>query len=262
MNIRSTSIPLSTRRRTLLRVVGTTVLSVASVAVLLWVAPPAQVVASLEKMDPVWLLTAVALELGSCLSYVVVFRRFFPEPARRTGRRVAWIAMGASAVLPGGNLSSPATIGWMLRFQDIDGRVDARRLVERCGALLSFLILFGFVVNGLAGACLLLGIGHGPHDLAHSGIPILVSVFVIGSAVAVMLIGRGYRGRFAATARSVAASLEEAWKSLARPHWRLLGAVGFQCLDIAALWAACRATGHSLGALTLPSRTSSATWRR
>jgi uncharacterized membrane protein YbhN (UPF0104 family) len=155
--------------------------------------------------------------------------------------------MGASAVLPGGNLSSPATIGWMLRYHDIDGR----RLIERCGALLSFLILFGFAVNGVAGSFLLVGIGRGPHDLAHSGIPILVSALVIGSAVAAWLIGRRYCGRFATIARSIAAALEDAWRSLATPHWRLLGAVGFQCLDIAALWAACRATGHSLGVLAL-----------
>ena len=49
-------------------------------------------------------LAAVALELGSCLSYVIVFRHFFPEPPRADGRRVAWLAMGAGAVLPGGNI--------------------------------------------------------------------------------------------------------------------------------------------------------------
>jgi uncharacterized membrane protein YbhN (UPF0104 family) len=230
-----------------MRVLGTAIIGVVSVGVLLWVAPPKQVVSSIGHMNPVWLLAAVALELGSCLSYVVVFRRFFPDPPRRVTRQVAWITMGASAVLPGGNLTSPVTIGWLLRHHGI----GARRLVERCGALLSFLILFGFVVNGLAGAFLLGGIGHGPHDLEHAGIPILVSLFVIGSAVAAMLIGRRYQGRFVATARSIAASLEGGWQSLSNPHWRLLGAVGFQCLDIAALWAVCRATGNHLGALAL-----------
>jgi len=76
--------------------------------------------------NPMWLLAAVGLELGSCLGYVIVFRRFFPEPPQRVGRQVAWIAMGASAVLPGGNLSSPASIGWLLRHHGI----GARRLVE------------------------------------------------------------------------------------------------------------------------------------
>ncbi len=52
-------------------------------------------------------------------------------------------------------------------------------------------------------------------------------------------------------ARSVGASLERAWASVLHPHWRMLGAAGFLCLDMTALWAACRATGHPLGALAL-----------
>jgi uncharacterized membrane protein YbhN (UPF0104 family) len=244
---RSVAIRWRTPPRRGVRVLGTAILTVVSIGVLLWVAPPAQVISAIADMNPVWLLAAVALELGSCLSYVVIFRRFFPEPPRAVARQVAWIAMGASAVLPGGNLSSPATIGWLLRHHGI----GARRLVERCGALLAFLILFGFFINGLAGAFLLVGIGHGSHDLEHSGIPILVSIFVIGSSVAIMLIGRRYRGRGAATARSIAVSLEDASRSLSNPHWRLLGAAGFLWLDMAALWAACRATGHHLGVLAL-----------
>lgn len=230
-----------------MRIAGTAILGFVSFAVLVWVAPPTQVISSIAKMNPLWLVAGVALELGSCLSYVIVFRRFFPEPSRRVGRQVAWIAMGAGAVLPGGNFSSAATTAWLLRH---DG-IGVRSLIERCGALLSFLILFGFAVNGLAGTFLLVGIGHGPHDLEHSGIPILVSAFVISAAAAVMLIGRRYRGHFAATAGSVAASLEGAWRSLARPHWRMLGAAGFLCLDMAALWAACHATGHPIGTLPL-----------
>ncbi|HLY47731.1 MAG TPA: lysylphosphatidylglycerol synthase transmembrane domain-containing protein [Solirubrobacteraceae bacterium] len=238
---------MASRRRPSLRVLGTVIVTLISLAVLFWVAPPAQVIASLEAMNPVWLLGAVVVELGSCLSYVVVFRRFFPEPTRPVGRRVAWIAMGAGAVLPGGNFSSAAATGWLLRGHGI----GMRRLAERCGALLAFLTLLGFFFNGVAGALLLVGAGHGPHDLEHSGVPILVSLFVIGAAIAMMVAGGRYRGRFSSTARSVAASLEGAWKSLRSPHWRLLGAAGFLLLDMAALWAACRATGHPVGALAL-----------
>src|SRR5436305_14097511 len=129
------------------------ILSVVSVGVLLWVAPPAQVIHSIADMNPLWLLATVGLEIGSCLSYVVVFRGFFPEPPRPVSRQVAWIAMGAGAVLPGGNFSSAATTGWLLRHNGI----GMRALVERCGALLCFLTLFGFFVNGIAGAFLLVG---------------------------------------------------------------------------------------------------------
>jgi uncharacterized membrane protein YbhN (UPF0104 family) len=160
---------------------------------------------------------------------------------------VAWIAMGAGAVLPGGNFSSAATTAWLLRNDSI----GARSLIERCGALLSFLLLFGFAVNGVAGAFLLVGIGRGPHDLEHAGIPILVSIFVISSALAIKAVGPRYRGNFAAAAHSVSAALEAAWTSLLRPHWRMLGAAGFLWLDMASLWAACHATGHRVGALAL-----------
>jgi uncharacterized membrane protein YbhN (UPF0104 family) len=228
-------------------VLATTVVGALSIGVLFWVAPPTQVIDSIGDMNPDWVLAAVAFELGSCLSYVVVFRRFFPELRRAAGRQVAWIAMGAGAVLPGGNFSSAATTGWLLRHHGI----GARALVERCAALLCFLTLFGFFVNGVAGALLLVGVGHGPHDLEHSGIPILVSLFVIGTAVAAMTLGRRYRPRAATTGGSVVASLEGAWASVARPHWRTLGAAGFLLLDMAALWAACRATGHPLGGLAL-----------
>jgi len=237
---------IGSRKRRRVRVLGTAILGVTSVGVLLFVAPPAQVIDTIGDMSPVWLLAAVGLEIGSCLSYVIVFRRFFPEPPRPVSRQVAWIAMGAGAVLPGGNFSSAAATGWLLR----DHGIGARRLVERCGALLCFLTLFGFFLNGVAGAALLVGIGHGPHDLAHSGIPILVSLFVIGAAVAAMVAGRRY-ARAPAAARSVAASLHGAWESLINPHWRMLGAAGFLCLDMAALWAACRATGHPIGVLAL-----------
>lgn len=229
------------------RVFGAVIVSAVSVGVLVWVAPPGQVIKSIGDLNPVWLLGAVLFELGSCLSYVVVFRRFFPEPSRKAGRQVAWMAMGAGAVLPGGDFSSAAATGWLLRHHEI----GARRLVERCGALLSFLILFGFLTNGLAGAFLLAGIGHGPHDLEHSGIPILVSIFVIGSAVAIRLVALRYRGRFATSACSIAASLDGAWRTVSVPHWRMLGAAGFLWLDMAALWATCRATGHPVGVLAL-----------
>jgi hypothetical protein len=76
-------------------------------------------------------------------------------------------------------------------------------------------------------------------------------VFVIGVALTAMIVGRRHHARVPAAARSVAASLHGAWEALLNPHWRMLGAAGFLCLDMAALWAACRATGHPLGVLAL-----------
>ena len=232
------------------RVLITGLIGAISVGLLLWVAPPASVIRQIGHMSPAWVLVAVALELASCLGYVVIFRRFFPEPPRAVSRQVAWIAVGAGAVLPGGNISSAAATGWLLRRHGI----GTRPLLERCGALLCLLTGFGFVINGIAGVLLLAGAPGGPHDLPHTGGPILVSIGVLSGAVLVVIVGRRYGergGRSLVLVRVLAAGLEGAWRAVRTPSWRLLGGAGFLMLDMGALWAACAATGHPLGAPAL-----------
>jgi uncharacterized membrane protein YbhN (UPF0104 family) len=235
------------RRRPSGRALGSAIVAVGSLGLLLWVAPPASVIQQIGDMNATWLLVAVVLELGSCLSYVIVFRRFFPEPPGAISRRVAWIAMGAAAVLPGGNISGAAATGWLLRRHG----VDPRRLLTRCVGLLFLFIGFGFVANGAAGALLLAGVPDGPNDLSHTGLPILVSVGVLSLATLIVCFTRRAGARAPRLVRSIAAALEGAWKQMGTPHWRLLGAAGFLCLDMAALWAACAATGHRIGLLAV-----------
>ncbi len=229
------------------RVLGTALLGLGSLGLLLWVAPPSEVIDQIGAMSPTWVVGAVALELGSCVSYVIVFRRFFPEPPPAVSRRIAWIAMGAGAVLPGGNLSSAAATGWLLRGHEI----GTRPLLSRCAALLCLLTAFGFIVNGLAGVLLLAGVSDGPHDLLHTGGPILVSIAVLSLAASLAAVTRRIGEAAPRPIREIAAGLEGAWRSVGAPHWRLLGTAGFLCLDMAALWAACAATGHPIGFLAL-----------
>jgi uncharacterized membrane protein YbhN (UPF0104 family) len=217
------------------------------VGLLVWVAPPGAVIDQIGRMNGTWVTLALALELGSCLSYVVVFRYFFPEPPRAESRRVAWLAMGAGAVLPGGNISSAAATGLLLRRAGL----GTRQLLGRCAALLCLLTAFGFAANGVAGVLLLAGVPDGPLDLSHDAIPIAVSAAVLSGAAIVMLASRRFGARTPRAVRGVAAGLEGAWSAVRHPSWRLLGAIGFFCLDMAALWAACAATGHRLGLLAV-----------
>ena len=214
--------PKGRRRRPGVRTLVVALVAAGSLGLLLWVAPLDDVIAQIGHMQLHWVLAAVALEIGSCLSYVVVFRRFFPEPPRGVSHQVAWMAMGAGAVLPGGNISSAAATGWLLRRHGI----GPRRLLERCAALLCLLTAFGFVVNGVAGVMLLIGLPGGPHDLSHTGIPILVSVGVLGTAAGVALVIRRWGERAPRFVRGIAVGLEGAWRAAGTPHWRLLGAAG------------------------------------
>ena len=177
----------------------------AELGLLLWVAPLAKVIAQIGHMQLRWVIATVALEIGSCLSYVVVFRRLFPEPPRGVSHRVAWMAMGAGAILPGGNISSAAATGWLLRRHG----VGTRRLLERCAALLCLLTAFGSAINGLAGVLLLIArLPGGPHDLSHTGIPILVSVGVLSTAAVVALAIRRVGEGAPRFVRGVAVGLE------------------------------------------------------
>jgi uncharacterized membrane protein YbhN (UPF0104 family) len=236
-----------THMRSSHRALITAFVAAASMALLFVVAPPGEVLDQLGALNPGWVLAAIGLEIVSCVSYVVVFRRFFPEPPGGVSREVAWTAMGAGAVLPGGNISSAAATGWLLRGHGI----GTRRLIERCAALLCLLTAFGFFVNGFAGALLLVGVPGGPHDFKHTMGPILVSVGVLSAATLVAWVARRQGSRAPASLRGLASGLEGAWHEVVTPHWRLIGVAGYLLLDMAALWAACRATGHPLGALSV-----------
>ncbi len=225
----------------------TAIAGAVSIGALVWVAAPGKVLDQVADMNAAWVIGAVALEVGSCLGYLIVFRYFFPEPPAATSRRVAWISMGAGAVLPGGNISSAAATGVLMRHHGL----GTRQLLGRCAALLCLLTALGFAVNGVAGALLLAGVPDGPVDLSHAGIPVLVSVVVLSGAAIVVLASRRFGGRTPKAVRGVAAGLEGAWAAVRKPSWRLIGAAGFVCLDIAALWAACAATGHRLGFLAV-----------
>jgi uncharacterized membrane protein YbhN (UPF0104 family) len=225
------------------RGVLTFLIGLASVAALFYVAPPSKVVHQFDSMRLTWVTVAVAFEFASCLSYVVLFRRVFPEPPGRTSWQVAWIAMGAGAVLPGGNMASAVSTGLLLRKYGI----GARRLAERCAALLCLLTALGFVFNGVAAVLILIGVDSRPYSVLHSLGPIAVSLGVLGGA---LTLARGIRRlgpRMPKLVRGVASGLEGAWRLVLDANWRLLGAAGFTLLDMGALWAACRATGHPLG---------------
>jgi hypothetical protein len=49
-------------------VLGAALLGLGSVGLLLWVAPPGEVIDQIREMSWAWVLAAIALELGSCLS--------------------------------------------------------------------------------------------------------------------------------------------------------------------------------------------------
>ncbi|MDX6548888.1 MAG: hypothetical protein QOG33_2438 [Gaiellales bacterium] len=90
------------------------VLSVLMGALILAV-PGLQTVAHrVAHASPGWIALAIALELASCVGYMVAFALVFPAPPRRVAARIAWAEMGFGAVVPIGGAGGFALGGWML----------------------------------------------------------------------------------------------------------------------------------------------------
>ena len=78
----------------------TIALLVGALVSLLVEVPGLQTVASeISHVSGDWLVLAVALELASCASFVVIFRHFFKGVPAQPARNLAWTEMGSGALL-------------------------------------------------------------------------------------------------------------------------------------------------------------------
>jgi uncharacterized membrane protein YbhN (UPF0104 family) len=223
------------------RLAGAGIAAAAGLSLLLAVPSLRPVLEHVRDARPGWLLLAAALELASCASFVVVFRLCFDRVGVREARRLAWASMGSSVLLPGGSVAGLACGGWLMRRAGASPDWIARR-----SSALFFLTSACSAAAVPIGAALLPA---GPHDLVRAAVPVAVAALAVAVVVALPRCAPRRDGLVG----ELAAGIREAERALARPTWRLLGAVGYLGFDIAVLWAAFRALGVSpqAGALML-----------
>jgi uncharacterized membrane protein YbhN (UPF0104 family) len=236
---RGTSLSAQIARRTIVVVL----LSAVTASLLLAVPGLQGVAQQIAGLNAAWVVAAVALEFGSCLALVVIFRLFFEEVPAGPAREVAWTEQGAGALLPGGGAGALAIGGWLLQRQGVSGG----RLIERSSAL--FFLTSATNVAALvgAGALLAAGVASGPHDLELTGIPIMGGLTALTAVLLIPSLTRRSSPRRAASwFADLVDGIDGARHALLSPSWRLIGAVGYLALDIAALGASFAATGHPL----------------
>jgi uncharacterized membrane protein YbhN (UPF0104 family) len=224
------------------RMITLTLFAIGALTVLLAVPELREVLAAIRHLKAPWLILAIALELASCLSFVIIFRHFFDGLPARLARAVAWTEMGSGALLSGGGAGSLAIGGWLVHRAGM----PTREIVRRSSGL--FFLTSATNVAALIGGGLLLltGISSSSHPLLLGGPPILAGLLGAGGAIALPPLMRHHP---AWTKRwfwlqELTAGIGEAEHALLRPSWRQLGALGYLGFDIAVLWATFGAVGY------------------
>jgi uncharacterized membrane protein YbhN (UPF0104 family) len=194
----------------------------------------------IAAMDPAWVLGALAFELASCVSFVVIYRLFFNRIAPAPARALAWTSMAGGVLLPAGGAGGLAIAGWLAHVMGH----ETGWIIRRSSALFVLTSAVNVVTLIAVGFLALAGAG-GPSDLLHAGLPVLLGCAMIGAVVAlVRRAGPPQREVGGVTRRAeLLDGVGEAGAMLVRPTWRVAGAAGYLWFDIAVLWATFNAIG-------------------
>src|SRR5215213_6415991 len=199
--------------------------------------------------QPEWLFVAAVLQLGSCASYVLVFRAVFCQ-------RMSWITsaeiglaeLAANSVFSVGGAGGLALGAWILRRGGLPASYIARRTVAFF--LLTSLANVGFLALG--GLALATGILHGSPALLLGLIPAVAAALAIALALgarqlAGALARRSMRARLAAGASAVGDGVDEALRLLRTGDPAILaGAAGYMLFDVAMLGICFAAFGNDI----------------
>jgi uncharacterized membrane protein YbhN (UPF0104 family) len=225
-----------------------TAIFVVLVVALLWAIPGLSGVTSeLNRADAWWLALGVALELLSCVSFVILFERVFSRGPRRLTSRLAWSEMAANSLVSAGGTSGLALGAWVLHSRG----VPTQRIAER--SVFLFLITSAANVGALVivGVALGTGLLSGSHDALLTWLPAAIGALTIAGALAVGLLAsraaelHDRHPKIAVWLAPVAEGIRETIGALRAPDSKLAGAIGYWLFDNAALWAALSAFAHT-----------------
>jgi uncharacterized membrane protein YbhN (UPF0104 family) len=202
-----------------------------------------------------WLALAVAFEVLSALSYVLMFRPVFCSIMPwRSAAEVGLSEVGTGSIIPASGAGGIALGAWVLSRAGMRAKTIARRSV-------AFLLLkssINFAAVAVVGVVVFLGILGPPQSIWLTLLPAVLSVLAIAG---VALIGRlpagpppsendGRLRRWWAHSRTALVGGVAEAGTLLRRHdpLLLLGIVGYWAWDNLALWATFHAVGYAPGA--------------
>ncbi|HEU4658269.1 MAG TPA: lysylphosphatidylglycerol synthase transmembrane domain-containing protein [Capillimicrobium sp.] len=209
----------------------------------------------IDEGQPAWLAAALALELASYASYVLLLRAVIARPPARLGWHectlITVAGVAASRILAAGGAGGVALTAWACRRAGMPARLVAVRLTA------FMVLLYGVFMAALlvGGVGLRTGVLAGA---APGGVTVPAAAFggtVIVTALLMTAAPREWRPRsrwrpvrwLSAATGAVRDGVREAIALTFRYRdARLLGAVGWWAFDIAVLWACVRAFGGTI----------------
>ncbi len=232
--------------RKLKRRVASIALALGAVALIAAFAPGlGEVRDRLADAQPAWLALAVALELGSCLSYVLMFKPVFcGRMTWRSSYELGMSELAAGSLVPASGAAGLALGAWALR----KGGMPAEEIARRSVAFFVLKSGTNFVAVAVLGILMFAGVGPELSPLL-TLLPAILSIATLGLvALAPELTGRVTRGPrwFIAAIAALDQGVRESGRILRRREWKVIaGSLGYWAFDNAVLWATFHAFGES-----------------
>ncbi len=197
---------------------------------------------------PGWVVAALALEMLSCVGYVVLFGFVFGMLPRRVSSRLSLAELAVNSVVSVSGLAGIALGAWVLRTRG----VSVERIAKR--SVLIFVLTSAVNVGAVAVIGLLMWVGILPGS-RNALLTLLPAGAAIAAVVGTLFLARGARraaerkpqehGRAAVALAAVGGGVEDALHLLRGHDWRVFGAVAYWAFDNLTLYACLAAFSHA-----------------
>jgi uncharacterized membrane protein YbhN (UPF0104 family) len=219
------------------------------VVALLFAVPGLEAAADrLGKANVPWVLAGIALEVLSCLGYVVLFDLVFGRLGRSVSSRLSLAELAVNSVVSVSGLAGIALGAWVLRSKGF--AVD--RIAKR--SVLIFVLTSAANVGAVVVIALpmWLGVIPGSRNPLLTLLPAVAALATIAGTLALAEWARRAAarrrltgGRAAVMLIAVSGGVRDALGMIREHDWRLLGAVGYWLFDNLVLYACLAAFGHA-----------------
>ncbi len=195
-----------------------------------------------------WVVAGIALEVLSCLGYVVLFSLVFGRLGRSLSSRLSLAELAVNSVVSVSGLAGIALGAWVLRSKGFPVDRIAKRSVL-VFVLTSAVNVGAVIVIGLP---MWLGAIPGSRNALLTLLPALAALgTIVGTLAAASWARRAAArrrlqdGRVAVALIAVSGGVQDALRMIREHDWRLLGALGYWLFDNLVLYACIASLGHA-----------------